>query len=127
LSGLILFGTANPKSCVAWLARGDLMVSRPKIHRKLIARVIMGPAAMFTLHTISDDIAAHPMYHLWGVLLEKDNDIDLPQFLQQAYADVDDELFVGRIVPGQPSTLTCSSDWTDESFLSFGKEVKAGI
>jgi hypothetical protein len=51
----------------------------------------------------------------------------LPQFLQQAYADVDDELFVGRIVPGQPSTLTCSSDWTDESFLSFGKEVKAGI
>ena len=103
------------------------MASRPKIHRKLIARVIMGPAAMFTQHTISDDIAANPAFHLWGVMLEKDNDIDLAQFLPNAYPDVDDELFIGRIVPGEPSKLTCSSDWTNEAFLSFGKEVQAGI
>eukprot|EP00435_Cladocopium_sp_Y103_P041766 s2061_g11.t1 len=83
----------------------------------------MGPAAMFTAHTISDDIAANPKYHIWGVLLEKDNDFDLTQFLPHAYADVDDELLIGRIVPGEPSKLTCSSDWTNEAFLNFGKEV----
>lgn len=105
------------------------MLTKLKVQRRLIHRVIMGPPEMFAEHTIRDEVSAFPTCSPWGMLMEKRNSTDPSQFLAHVYPDAvgDEDFFIGRVVPGQPSDLTSSAQWTDENFLSFGKTLQARI
>lgn len=105
---------------------GEQKWPKKKITRKIVKRIIMGPAKDFTPDTLSDDLLNHPELMLWGVMQHENNLVDPMTFLTEVNTGDNSEALTCRVNPIEGKNLCLPSSWSERSLLDFGSDdIKA--
>lgn len=98
-----------------------------KLERRYVQRVVMGPENMFTKQTLEDegiDRDGSGKLHFWAMFLQRDNNLDVPQFLQRLGLQ-EHGVTVGKLPNSMPTNLVNSEPWTLPDLLTLEPPVEA--
>ena len=97
---------------------GSLEITKVKIKRNIVRRVVMGPQSYFTPEILKDELSATGL-ELWGIMLQEDSLVEATSFLEtMGIADVN--LHVGKMGKMAPKELSEGSQWISSNFVNFG-------
>ncbi|CAK8989314.1 Uncharacterized protein (Fragment), partial [Durusdinium trenchii] len=105
---------------VAVLLAGILEMKKPKLKRKIVRRVILGPRNLFNPEVLKDELDATGL-ELWGLVWHESWPVDLQLFAAGVgIADHMDGLYVGKLSRNAPADLSEGNQWLSSKFLDFG-------
>lgn len=100
---------------------GDDSFSRKKFKRKVVKRVIMGPADHWNQALIADELASFDgALSVWGLLLQRDSPVQPEEFLEGLLPGLDSKPLVGKINVLEGINLSKPASWSDPKLLDFG-------
>ena len=102
------------------LLPGILEMKKPKLKRKIVRRVILGPRNLFNPEVLKDELDATGL-ELWGLVWHESWPVDLQLFAAGVgIADHMDGLYVGKLSRNAPADLSEGNQWLSSKFLDFG-------
>lgn len=98
-------------------------MTRLKLTRMYVQRVLMGPEELFTPEMLADELTSDACtgseLALSSVLHMRAHDVDVPGFLERLRASNPDQVSVGKVNEHLPTDLTNAKSWTMKEFLAF--------
>ena len=95
-------------------------MKKPKLKRKIVRRVILGPRNLFNPEVLKDELDATGL-ELWGLVWHESWPVDLQLFAAGVgIADHMDGLYVGKLSRNAPADLSEGNQWLSSKFLDFG-------
>ena len=107
-------------------ASGKQSLTRKKLQRTYIQRVVAGPPNMFTPDVLREELQEHHQFSLCAVIAKRNHEIDLLELLTHIGAQEPESILVGRLSEDLPAGLTNHTAWTCPTFLTFDRKLEAG-